>query len=291
MARIELLPEVKKFIEGKPQMMIGGKPTGAQSGKTFEDIDPSTGAVLTEVPRAETADVDAAVTSSREAFEDRRWSGLRPGKRTEVLYKLGELIKRNIQELSQIESLDAGKPVAISSGEMWLVGEVFRYYAGWPTKIYGETNPTDDNLLVYSLREPIGVCGGIIPWNYPLVMAAYKVAPALAFGNTIVLKPAEQTPLTALRLAELALEAGVPEGVLNVITGFGGEAGHALANHEDVDKIAFTGSTEVGRKILHTSEGNLKRVSLELGGKSPNIVFADADLRTRLEGLDARGVP
>ena len=284
MARIEVLPEVKKFIEGSPQMMIGGKPTGARSGETFEVMDPATGGSLTEVPRGDVADVDAAVASAREAFDDRRWSGLRPGKRTEVIYKLGELIKRNIQELSQIESLDAGKPVSISSGEMWLVGEVFRYYAGWPTKVYGETNPTDDNLLVYSLREPVGVCGGIIPWNYPLVMAAYKVAPALAFGNTIVLKPAEQTPLSALRLAELALEAGVPEGVLNVVTGYGAEAGHALAGHVDVDKVAFTGSTEVGRKILHASEGNLKRVSLELGGKSPNIVFADADLRRASKG-------
>ena len=279
MAQIEVLPEVTKFIEGSPQMLIGGQPTAASSGQTFEVFNPSTGTVLTEVPRGDTADIDAAVAAAREAFDDRRWSGLRPGKRTEVLYKLGELIKRNSQELSQLESLDVGKPLKISSGEMWLVGEVFRYYAGWPTKIYGETNPTDDNLFVYSLRQPVGVCGGIIPWNFPLIMAAYKVAPALAFGNTVVLKPAEQTPLTALRLAELCLEAGVPEGVVNVVTGFGHEAGHALAGHPDVDKLAFTGSTEVGRKILHASEGNLKRVSLELGGKSPNIVFPDANLR------------
>jgi acyl-CoA reductase-like NAD-dependent aldehyde dehydrogenase len=167
---------------------------------------------------------------------------------------------------------------------MWMVGEVFRYYSGWPTKIYGETNPTDENMFVYSLREPVGVAGGIIPWNFPLVMAAFKLGPALAFGNTAVLKPAEQTPLTALRLAELALEAGVPEGVVNVVTGFGDEAGNALAHHPDVDKLAFTGSTEVGRKILHASEGNLKRVSLELGGKSPNIVFPDADLKKAATG-------
>ena len=284
MAVVEVLPEVTKFIEGSPQMLIGGTRTGAHAGRTLEVYDPSTGRAFTEVPRGDVGDVDAAVAAAREAHEDRRWSGLRPGKRTDVLFKLGELIKRNIPELSQLESLDAGKPVKISSGEMWLAGETFRYYAGWPTKMYGETNPTDDNHFVYSLREPVGVCAGIIPWNFPLVMAAYKVAPALAFGNTIVLKPAEQTPLTALRLAELCLEAGVPEGVVNVVTGFGHEAGHALAGHPDVDKVAFTGSTEVGRKILHASEGNLKRVSLELGGKSPNIVFPDADLRKASKG-------
>ena len=284
MAEIEVLPEVTKFTEGSPQMIIAGSRTGATSGQTFEVYDPSAGRPFTEVPRGDVADVDAAVASAREAHEDRRWSGLRPGKRTEVLFKLSELVKRNLQELAQLESLDAGKPVKISSGEMWLVSEVFRYYSGWPTKIYGETNPTDDNLFVYSLREPMGVCAGIIPWNFPLVMAAYKVAPALAFGNTIVLKPAEQTPLTALRFAELCLEAGVPEGVVNVVTGFGHEAGHALAGHPDVDKVAFTGSTEVGRKILHASEGNLKRVSLELGGKSPNIVLPDADLRRASKG-------
>jgi acyl-CoA reductase-like NAD-dependent aldehyde dehydrogenase len=284
MAQVELLGEVTKFVEGSPQMMIGGRRTGAASGKTFEAVDPSSGKAFAEVPRGEVADVDAAVAAAREAFEDRRWTGLRPGKRAEILFKLGELIKGHGAELAQIEALDSGKPVKIASGEMWAAGDVFRYYSGWPTKIYGETMPSDDSLFVYSLREPAGVCGGIIPWNFPLVMAAHKVAPALAFGNTMVLKPAEQTPLTALRLAELSLEAGVPEGVVNVVTGFGEEAGQALARHHDVDKIAFTGSTEVGRKILHESEGNLKRVSLELGGKSPNIVFSDADLRRAAKG-------
>ncbi len=284
MSQVEVLDEVTKFIEGSPQMVIGGRPTGAASGETFDVIDPSTGKAFTQVPRANIADVDAAVASAREAFEDRRWSGLRPGKRTEILYKFGELVKRHIPELSQLESLDSGKPVSLSSGEMWFAGDVLRYYAGWPTKMHGETNPTDDNTFVYTLREPVGVCGGIIPWNFPMLMAVYKVGPALAFGNTCVLKPAEQTPLTALRLGELALEAGVPDGVLNVVTGFGEEAGQALAQHEDVDKIAFTGSTEVGRKILHASEANLKRVSLELGGKSPNVVFPDADLKRASKG-------
>ena len=284
MAQVELLPEVSKFLEGGPKMVIDGKEVDALSGHTFETINPSEGTVLAEVPRAAAPDVDAAVAAARRAFEDKRWSGLRPGKRTEILYKLGELIKRNGNELAQLEALDAGKPVNLASGEMWAAGDVFRYYAGWPTKIFGESNPSTEDLFVYTLREPIGVCGGIIPWNFPLIMATWKVAPALAFGNTSVLKPAEQTPLTALRLAQLALEAGVPEGVLNVVTGFGEEAGQALAQHHDVDKIAFTGSTEVGRKILHASEGNLKRVSLELGGKSPNIVFGDANLKRASKG-------
>ena len=281
---VELIPEVTKFVEGSPKMIIGGRSTEADSGDTFEVIDPATGSVLTYVPRGGQADVDAAVAAAREAFDDKRWSGLRPGKRSEILFKVGELIKRNIPELAQLEALDAGKPVSLASGEIWSAGEVFRYYSGWPTKIYGETNPSDDSMFIYSLREPVGVCGGIIPWNFPLVMAAWKVAPALAFGNTVVLKPAEQTPLTALRLAELCGEAGVPDGVVNVVTGFGEEAGQALAQHHDVDKVAFTGSTEVGRKILHASEGNLKRVTLELGGKSPNIVFADANMKRASKG-------
>jgi acyl-CoA reductase-like NAD-dependent aldehyde dehydrogenase len=284
MAQVDVLPEVTKFLGSSPQMMIGGKAMAASSGATFEVIDPSTAKPIAEVPRADSADVDSAVAAAREAFDDRRWSGLRPGKRSEVLFKIGELIKRNVSELAQLESLDSGKPIKLASGEIWAAGEAFRYYSGWPTKVLGETNPTDDSTFVYTLREPVGVCGGIIPWNFPLIMAAWKVAPALAFGNTVVLKPAEQTPLTALRLGELALEAGVPEGVVNVVTGFGDEAGAALAGHDGVDKIAFTGSTEVGRKILHASEGNLKRVSLELGGKSPNIVFADADLRRAAQG-------
>ncbi|MFN2389898.1 MAG: aldehyde dehydrogenase [Actinomycetota bacterium] len=284
MPLVELLPEVTKFIEGRPRMLIDGKPVDAASGDTFQVYDPSTGRVVTEVPRGRAEDVDAAVTAARTAFDDGRWSSVRPGKRTEVLYKLGELVKRNINELAQLESVDTGKPIKQASGEIWTVSDVFRYYSGWPTKFYGETNPTGDDLLVYSLREPIGVCGGIIPWNFPLIMAAWKLAPALAFGNTCVLKPAEQTPLTALRLGELCLEAGVPEGVVNVVTGFGPEAGAAVAEHPGVDKVAFTGSTEVGRKILHASAGNLKRVTLELGGKSPNIVFGDANLRRASKG-------
>ena len=283
MAQVELLPEVTKFIEN-PKMVIAGRSVDATSGDLFDVVNPATGQPFAEVPRGGVPDVDAAVKAAREAHEDRRWAGLRPGKRTELLIKLADLVKRNISELAQLESLDSGKPLKIASGEIWAVAEVFRYYAGWPTKMYGETNPTDDNMFVYSLREPMGVCGGIIPWNFPMIMAAWKVGPALAFGNTMVLKPAEQTPLTAIRLGELALEAGIPDGVLNVVTGFGHEAGQSMAQHPDVDKIAFTGSTEVGRKILHASESNLKRVSLELGGKSPNIVFSDANMKRATKG-------
>jgi acyl-CoA reductase-like NAD-dependent aldehyde dehydrogenase len=284
MAQVELLAEVTKFIERPPKMTIGGTAVEAKSSRTFDVIDPSTGDKLTEVPRGAAEDIDAAVAAARESFDDRRWSGLRPGKRTDVLYKIGELIKRNTPELAQLEAIDSGKPVNLASGEIWAAGEAFRYFSGWPTKTFGETNPSDDNMFIYSLREPLGVCGGIIPWNFPLIMAAWKIAPALAFGNSVVLKPAEQTPLTALRLAELCLEAGVPEGAVNVVTGLGEEAGAALAAHDDVDKITFTGSTQVGRKILEASAGNLKRTTLELGGKSPNIVFADANLRRASKG-------
>jgi acyl-CoA reductase-like NAD-dependent aldehyde dehydrogenase len=283
MGMTEILPEVTKFIEA-PKMIVGGKSVESVNGETFDVFDPSSGQVLTQVPRGQSADIEAAVTAAREAFEDRRWSGLRPGKRAEILYKLSDLIMKNLNDLAQIEALDCGKPLNLASGEVWAAADVFRYYSGWPTKFFGETLPSDDNLFVYSLREPLGVCGGIIPWNFPIIMASWKVAPALAFGNTIVLKPAEQTPLTALRLGELCLEAGIPDGVVNVVPGFGEEAGQALAQHYGVDKIAFTGSTEVGRKILHSSEGNLKRVTLELGGKSPNIIFSDANLKAASMG-------
>lgn len=279
MAQVELLPEVVKLLESGPKMVVGGRPVEAASGETFDVLDPSTGKKLTRVPRAGTEDVDAAVAAARAAFEDKRWRGLRPGKQTQILTKLADLLKKNLTELAQLETLDAGKPIAHATGEILAAAEHFRYYAGWTTKLYGSTVPAGEDLLVYTLREPVGVCAGIIPWNYPIIMAARKIAPALAAGNTIVLKPAEQTPLTALRLGELCLEAGVPEGVVNVLSGFGEDAGWTLAQHPDVDKVTFTGSTEVGRKILHASEGNLKRVTLELGGKSPNIVFADADLR------------
>ena len=284
MAQAELVEGTLRFLEQPPKMIIDGRPVDAASGATFEDFDPSSGKVVAHVARGGLEDVDAAVAAARRAVDDRRWISVRPGKRSELLFKVAELIKRNAQELTQLEALDGGKPLKLASGEIWAAAEAFRYYAGWPTKVFGETVPTDDKMLVYSLREPMGVCAGIIPWNFPLIMAAWKVAPALACGNTIVLKPAEETPLTALRLGELCQEAGIPDGVVNVVSGFGDEAGQALAQHPDVDKISFTGSTEVGRKVLRASEGNLKRTTLELGGKSPNIVFADADLRRASKG-------
>src|SRR6202044_2293949 len=219
-----------------------------------------------------------AVKAARAAFEG-KWSSITPHQRSRYLYKLADLIEQNADQLAELESLDNGKPLAIAKvADIPGAARTFRYYAGWPTKIYGETNPSDPSTFNYTLREPVGVCGQIIPWNFPLSMASWKLAPALACGNTIVLKPAEQTPLTALRLGELIQEAGIPDGVVNIITGFGPGAGSSIAEHPDVDKVAFTGSTEVGKLILRASAGNLKKVSLELGGKSPNIIFPDADM-------------
>ncbi len=271
-------PAVSAFVGGaSKRLLIDGQWVDAQSGRTFETIDPTTGNVLAHVAEADAADVDRAVRAARAAFE-RGWGESKPGERTRLLNRIADLLEAHADELAQLETLDNGKPI-FESRNIDVPGaiEVFRYYAGWPTKIYGETNPSDAEFFSYTLREPVGVCGQIIPWNFPLLMAAWKIAPALACANTVVLKPAEQTPLTALRLAELLLAAGVPNGVVNVLPGFGETAGAAIASHPGVDKVAFTGSTEVGRHILKASAGNLKRVSLELGGKSPNIVFADAD--------------
>ncbi len=269
---------VTSFVNGAPKrLLIDGQWVEARSGKTFETIDPTTGTVLARVAEADAADVDRAVEAARVAFE-RGWGESKPQLRSRLLYRIADLIESHADELAQLETLDNGKPI-FESRNVDVPGavETFRYYAGWPTKIYGETNPGDAEFFSYTLREPVGVCGQIIPWNFPLLMAAWKLAPALACGNTVILKPAEQTPLTALRLGELLLEAGVPDGVVNILPGFGETAGAAIANHRGVDKVAFTGSTEVGKLILKASAGNLKRVSLELGGKSPNIVFADAD--------------
>jgi aldehyde dehydrogenase (NAD+) len=271
-------PTVTAFLDGAPKrLLIDGKWVEAQSGKTFETINPTTGEVLARVAEADAADVDRAVRAARAAYE-RGWGESKPSERSRLLNRIADLLEAHADEFAQLETLDNGKPI-FESRNIDIPGavETFRYYAGWPTKIYGETNPSDPEFFSYTLREPVGVCGQIIPWNFPLMMATWKIAPALACGNTVVLKPAEQTPLTALRLAELLLEAGVPNGVVNVLPGFGETAGAAIASHPGVDKVAFTGSTDVGRLILKASAGNLKRVSLELGGKSPNIVFADAD--------------
>jgi acyl-CoA reductase-like NAD-dependent aldehyde dehydrogenase len=275
----------RSFAAGPHRLVIGGERLEAADGRTFETLDPATGRVIAELPHAGAEDVDRAVRAAREAFEDGRWSGIAAAKRTRAMLALADALEAHADELAELESLDNGKPVKLAGRvDVPLAVEHLRYFAGWPTKIEGETLPVaQPNMHCYTRKEPVGVCGQIIPWNFPLLMAAWKIAPALAAGCTIVLKPAEQTPLTALRLGELALEAGLPEGVLNVITG-DGETGAALVDHDDVDKIAFTGSTVVGREIGAKAGRALKRVTLELGGKSPNIILPDADLEVAVKG-------
>lgn len=261
------------------QLFIDGDWQPAASGRTFQTLNPATAEPLTTVAEGAAEDVDRAVQAARGAFESGKWSALPARKRGAVLFRMAELIEQRADELARLETLDNGKPLREArSIDVQGAVDTFRYYAGWADKIEGEVLPVSGPYLNYTRREPVGVCGQIIPWNYPLQMAAWKVAPALACGNTVVLKPAEQTPLTALELARIAAEAGVPAGVLNVVTGYGETAGAALVRHPNVDKIAFTGSTAVGKVIQREAAGTLKRVSLELGGKSPNIVLADADL-------------
>ena len=268
------------FLKAAPKkLLIGGKWVAAKSGKTFETLNPATEEVLALVAEGDKADVDEAVKAARKAFEDGSWSKIGPHQRARYLFKIADLIEEHADELAELETLDNGKAMTQARAiDVAGAAETFRYYGGWCSKIYGETNPSDPSMFNYTLREPVGVCGQIIPWNFPLLMATWKLGPALACGNTVILKPAEQTPLTALRLGELILEAGLPDGVVNIITGFGPGAGSSIAEHPDIDKVAFTGSAEVGKIILKASAGNLKRVSLELGGKSPNIIFPDADL-------------
>jgi betaine-aldehyde dehydrogenase len=265
-------------------LFIDGQWVDAESGKTFTTPNPSTGETLAEVAEADKADVDKAVAAARRAFEG-KWGRMSARDRGRLLYKLSQLIESKSQELAALETADNGKPIKES---MYIdlpgVVENFEYFAGWATKIEGETIPVPGQMFNYTLREPLGVCGQIIPWNFPLLMAAWKLAPALAAGNTIVLKPAEQTPVTALELGKLFQEAGFPDGVVNIIPGYGETAGAALASHPGIDKIAFTGSTEVGKVIARTAADNLTKVSLELGGKAPNIVFADADIEQAVSG-------
>lgn len=278
----ELKPQKANPKSGK--LFINGEFVDALSGKTFETRNPATGEVIADIAAAQPEDIDLAVRAARAAFEDGSpWRKMSPRDRSRVLYKLAELIRANADELAELETIDTGKPISESSRfDIPLSAECFEYYAGWPTKITGDviTPSTGGDAMVYTLREPIGVCGQIIPWNFPLQMLAWKVAPALACGNTVVVKPAEQSPLTALRFAELSLEAGIPAGVINIVTGLGPVAGAALVEHADVDKIAFTGSVEVGKEIHRMASKTLKRVSLELGGKSPSIIFADSDIDT-----------
>jgi acyl-CoA reductase-like NAD-dependent aldehyde dehydrogenase len=281
--------EVASFLRQQPKkLFIGGKWLEAASGKTFDTIDPSTGEVLAKVAEGGAEDIDRAVAAARKAHESGVWRDLPPAERAKALWRVGDLIEEHLLEFAQLDSLDNGKPInEMLLADVPISAATFRYYAGWVTKLDGATQQTSfpGKYLSYTLRQPVGVVGQIIPWNFPLMMAAWKVAPALACGNTVVLKPSEETPLSALLLAQILEEAEIPAGVFNVVPGFGETAGARLAAHPDVDKIAFTGSTEVGKLIAKAAaDSNLKRVSLELGGKSPNIIFADADLSRAASG-------
>ena len=285
-------PEIHRWL-GQPKFnLINGQWVSAAEGKSFNVLNPADGSVLSRVPDSQSEDIDRAVTAARRAFDIGPWRKLTPSERGKLLWRVGDLILDHADELAELESLDNGKPRAVARvADIPLAADLFHYMAGWATKIEGHTIPISvpyapgSSFHAFTLREPVGVVGQIIPWNFPLLMAAWKLGPALATGNCVVLKPAEQTPLSALRLGELLLEAGVPAGVVNIVTGFGETAGAALAAHPDVDKVAFTGSTEVGKLIVRAASGNLKKVSLELGGKSPNIIFKDAgDLPAAING-------
>jgi aldehyde dehydrogenase (NAD+) len=267
-------------------LFIGGKWLDSVSGKTFPTLNPTTGETICQVAEGDKADVDLAVQAARKAFEDGPWPRMSASERGRLLNKLADLIERNQEELAALEALDNGKPYRdASTADLPLTIKCYRYYAGWADKNHGKTIPVEGDYFCYTRHEPVGVVGQIIPWNFPLLMQAWKWGPALACGNTIVLKPAEQTPLTALRVAALAQEAGIPDGVVNVIPGYGPTAGAAISGHRDVDKVAFTGEGTTGQIIMEAAaRSNLKRVSLELGGKSPNVVFADADLDAAVEG-------
>ena len=280
------------FLSGSHKMLIGAKWVDALSGKTFPVYNPADGSVIANVPAGDGPDVHAAVAAARAAFESGPWSRTPPSERARLIWRLADAIDANADELALIETLDNGKPLRMArAADVVAAAEKFRYCAGWANKLAGETRDASapGNWHAYTLREAVGVAGLITPWNFPLLMAARKMAPALAAGCTVVLKPAEQTPMSALRLGALALEVGFPEGVINIVTGFGERAGAALAEHMDVNKISFTGSTEVGRLVVSAARGNFKRVTLELGGKSPVIVFPDADIEAAIPAA-AQGI-
>jgi phenylacetaldehyde dehydrogenase len=274
---LKISPRLAAWLKKPKQNLIGGQWTPAASGKSFEVFNPADASVIARVPDSDKEDINRAVVAARRAFESGPWQRLTPGERGRLVWRIGDLILQHADELAELESLDNGKPRAVARvADIPLAADLFHYMAGWATKLEGHTIPISvPNHHAFTLREPVGVVGQIIPWNFPLLMAAWKLGPALACGNCVILKPAEQTPLSALLLGELLLEAGVPDGVVNIVTGFGETAGAALAAHDDVDKLAFTGSTEVGKIIVRAAAGNLKKVSLELGGKSPNIIFKD----------------
>ena len=267
----------KNSLDFRTQAFIGGNYVDSASGKTFESISPVDGKIITNIAECDVEDINKAVIAAREVFEKGSWSRMAPSKRKKILFNFADLMKRNILELGILETLNMGKPITRATGDIAACINCTKWYAEAIDKIYDDVAPTGDNIIATITREPIGVVGAVTPWNYPLLMACWKFAPALATGNSFILKPAEQSPLSALRIAELAVEAGMPEGVFNVVPGFGPTAGKALGMHMDVDKLGFTGSTEVGRYFLsYSGQSNMKRVSLECGGKSPNIIFADA---------------
>lgn len=267
------------------QLLIGKEWTDASDGATYSDVNPATGAELARVADAGARDVDRAVSAARAAFESGKWATMTASRRAKIIYKIAQLIAERAAELALLEVRDNGKTIAAAKGELGAIVECFEFYAGAATKNYGSTLPAPmPGYLAHTVREPAGVVGAIVPWNFPLLLASWKVAPALAAGCTIVLKPAPSTPLSALELGKIALEAGLPEGVLNVLTGAGTELGQAMVEHPGIDKIAFTGSTATGRRVAATAAATIKRVTLELGGKSPSIVFDDADLEQAVNG-------
>src|SRR6202790_4943409 len=288
----DLAQRVHDFVRKPGRLLIDGEWVEAASGETFETLNPATEESLGLVAHGVTEDIELAVAAARRCFDDEHsdWRRMTPSERGKVIHRIGHLIERHAAELAALETLDNGKPLTIAkAADVALAADLFHYMSGWATKIEGHTIPIShitspgSEFLAYTRKEPVGVVGQIIPWNFPLLMAAWKLGPALAAGVTVVLKPAEQTPLSALRLGELMLDAGVPAGVVNIVTGFG-DAGAALAAHDGVDKVAFTGSTEVGRLIVQAAAGNLKKVSLELGGKSPAIILPDADIDLAIAG-------
>ncbi len=279
-------PAEAQVLPASTKLLINNCWVPSESGKTFATVNPSTGEEICQVAEADAADVDKAVLAARAAFEHGPWKKTRASERGRLLHSLADLIEQNADALARLESMDNGKPLSIAKAvDVAKTVACYRYFAGWADKVQGKTIPIDGDFFCYTRHEPIGVVGQIIPWNYPMLMQAWKLAPALATGNTVVMKPAEQTPLSALRIGELIVEAGFPEGVVNLLPGFGHTAGAAIARHMDIDKVAFTGSTEVGRLIMEAAaRSNLKRITLELGGKSPNIIFEDVDVDEAVEG-------
>lgn len=281
-----LTKKTEAFLRGQQRLFIDGEFVDSLSGATFQTLNPTNGEVLAEVSEAREADIDRAVQAAKVAFEKGPWADMDPLERGRIMYKLSELIDEHKMELAQIDALDNGKPIQelLDADIPNAVGQ-FQYFAGWTSKMVGQTIPVPGSYFNYTRHEPVGVVGQIIPWNFPLMMAAWKLAPALATGCTIILKPAEQTPLSALYLAKLAKEAGIPDGVINIVPGFGMPTGDAIVKHPDVNKIAFTGSTLVGKNIMKEAANTMKRVTLELGGKSPNIIMPDADLSKAIPGV------